>query len=114
MELPTPAVDTVAAGVVEVPDFNSLPLPGDPCRVCGSLEEWTDLLGSRHCGICEVDTLDKALQLAEQAARLRRQAHSRKPAPRIAPGCVAAGRIDTLDLDSKRPLQRLSASLGRA
>jgi hypothetical protein len=28
---------------------------------------------------------------------------SREPAPRIAPGCVAAGRVDMLDVGGNRP-----------
>ena len=67
-ELPTPAADTEA---VEMPDFDSLPLPGEPCPVCGSLEEWTDMLDRRRCGNCERDTLDKATRLAERTAQLR-------------------------------------------
>jgi len=71
-ELPTPTVDTEPANLDSVPDFDSLPLPGNPCPVCGSLEEWTDLLGRRRCGVCERATLDKAIQLADRAARLRK------------------------------------------
>ena len=63
--LPTPAVEPEAAEVEEVPDFDSLPLPGDPCPVCGSLEEWTDLLGRQRCGVCKRATLDKAIQWAD-------------------------------------------------
>ena len=48
-ELPTLTVDPEAVDVVEVPDFDSLPLPGDPCPVCGSLETWWDMLGGGHC-----------------------------------------------------------------
>jgi hypothetical protein len=89
----------------EAVPFDALPLPGPACAVCGSLESWQNLLGRERCGSCDRDGLDKALRLADKAAQLRRQAQPRKPAPRIAPGCVAAGRVDTLDLDSKRPLQ---------
>jgi ribosomal protein S27AE len=104
-ELPAPTVDTEAVEVVEVPDFDSLPLPGKFCPRCGSLEEWTDLLGRQRCGVCERDTLDKATRLAERTAWLCQQAQRQKPAPRIAPGCVAAGRVDILDFGGKRPLQ---------
>jgi hypothetical protein len=69
------------------------------------MEEWQDMLGGRHCGICEADALDKALQLTDKAARLRQQAQQWKPAPRIARSCIEGGGVDTLDLDSKRPLQ---------
>jgi hypothetical protein len=77
-ELPTPVADTEAVEVVEVPDFDDLPLPGDPCPRCGSLEEWADLLGRRRCGVCERATLDKAIQLADRAARLRQKAQRQK------------------------------------
>ncbi len=80
-----PVVDTLAAEWENVADFDSLPLPGDPCPVCGSLEEWTDLLERRRCGVCERETLDKALQLAERVARLRKQAQPRQSAPKIRP-----------------------------
>jgi len=104
-ELPTPAVETKTAAVVGMPDFDSLSLPGDPCPRCGSLEEWADLLGGRHCGVCEADALGKALRLAELAAWLRQQAPPRKLAPKIAPHCVAVGSVDSLDPGDKRPLQ---------
>ena len=94
-----------APGLPEAVPFDALDLSDPACPVCGSLERWQDLLGRQRCGVCEVDTLDKALQLANKAARLRSQAPPRKPALRIAPGCVAAGRVDTLDLDSRRRLQ---------
>ena len=53
--------------------FDELPEPGDGCPACGSLEVWLDLTGGRHCGRCEADKLARSLQLAERAARLRRQ-----------------------------------------
>jgi hypothetical protein len=99
-----PAIPEVV-NVVEMPDFDSLPLPGDPCLRCGSLEKWWDILGGEHCQQCQRATLDKALQLADLAARLRQKAQPRKPAPRIAPGCVAAGSVDILDTDNHRPVQ---------
>ena len=83
--------------------FDDLPLPGSACPKCGGLAEWIDLLGGRHCQICEAETLNKSLRLVELAARLRKQAPARTPAPRIAPGCVAAAPVDTLDLGDKRP-----------
>jgi hypothetical protein len=108
----TPAIPKVAsivaphlASIHEVVPFDDLLLPGPACPRCGSLESWTDILGGQHCGVCERATLDKALRLAERAARLRQQAQQRKPAPRIAPGCVAAGRVDMQDLGDKRPTQ---------
>ena len=79
--------------------------PGTACPRCGSLEQWQDALGRQRCGRCEADTLGRALKLAERAARLRTQAQRRKPAPRIAPGCVPGGSADTQDLKSKRPIQ---------
>ena len=75
------------------------------CPRCGSLEQWQDTLGRQRCGVCEGDTFGKALKLAERAARLRTQAQPRKPAPRIAPGCVPGGSVDTLDPKSNRPTQ---------
>ena len=86
-------------------DFDDLPLPGPACPVCNSLESWTDLLGRERCKVCEANILDKALQLAEKSARLRKQAQPRKPAPRVAPCCVSGGMVDTLDLGDNRPLQ---------
>jgi ferredoxin len=86
-------------------DFDSLPPPGPACPTCGSLEEWQDALGRQRCGVCERAALDKAIQLTELAARLRTQAQSRAPAPRIAPGCVAAVPVDALDLGEQRPSQ---------
>jgi hypothetical protein len=90
-ELATPAADPLAAEWEKVTDFDSLPLPGRPCPQCGSLEMWWDILGSEHCQQCERETLDKSFRLEELAAQLRKQAQPRKPAPRIASGCVAGG-----------------------
>ena len=70
-----------APGLPEAVPFDALPLPGPACPVCGSLERWQDLLGRQRCGVCEAETLDKAMELAERAARLRQQAQPRKPAP---------------------------------
>jgi hypothetical protein len=89
----------------EAVDVEDLPLPGPGCPVCGSLEQWQDALGRQRCGGCEADALGRALKLVERAARLRRQAQQRKPAARIAPGCVPGGSVDTQDLGSKRPTQ---------
>ena len=94
-ELPTPAVDPLAAEWEKVPDFDSLPLPGRPCPRCGSLETWWDILGGEHCQQCERATLEKSFQLTDRAAMLRKQAQPRKPAPRIAPGCVAGGMVES-------------------
>ena len=69
--------------------------PGTGCPVCGSLESWEDALGRTRCGVCEADTLNKALRLVERAARLRKRGQPRKPAPRIAPRCVPASSVDT-------------------
>jgi len=88
--------------------------PGPACPRCGSLEQWQDLLGRQRCGVCEADALGKAIKLAERAARLRQQAQPRKPAPRLAPGCVAVGRVDTLDLDSGKPSQGQPEGFGGA
>ena len=87
----------------EMAPFDDLDLPGPACPVCGGLEKWTAALGRQRCGVCDGATLEKALKLAELAARLREQAQRRKPAPRIAPGCVSGGMADTLDLGDKRP-----------
>ena len=83
--------------------LDRLPLPSSLCPRCGSLAEWIDLMGARHCQECEAGTLEKSLRLAELAARLREQAHAPTPAPRIATGCVAAAPPDALDLGSMRP-----------
>lgn len=98
VEVPTPIIDPEAANADEIPDFESLPPPGDPCPRCGSLEAWENILGRRRCGVCERDILEKAIGLTIRAARLRERAQRQKPAPRIAPGCVAAGRVDILDV----------------
>lgn len=110
-ELSTPAIDALAAGGDDAPDFDSLPLPGDPCPVCGSLEQWTDAIGRNRCEVCERAILDKAIRWADRAARLREKSQLSKPAPRIAPGCVATGRGDILDLAGNRPTQGLSEAL---
>ena len=80
--------------------------PGPACAVCGSLEEWIDLLGGRHCTVCEADTLDKALRLADRAARLRKQARMREPAHLGSHGRVPGGVVDIPDLGNNRPQQR--------
>jgi hypothetical protein len=83
---------------------------GSPCPKCGSLMKWWDILGGEHCQKCDRATLERAVRLADRAARLRRpemQNHgdanrtpsqetslSRNPAPRIDPGCVSAGMTD--------------------
>jgi hypothetical protein len=85
--------------------FDDLLLPGPACPVCGSLEVWTDLLGRQRCGVCERGILEKAMRLVEQAARLRNQISQQEPTPRIAPCCVSGGIVDTLDLNTARPLQ---------
>jgi hypothetical protein len=94
-----------APDLPEAVPLDALPLPGLACPRCGSLESWQDALGRQRCGHCEGDTLGRALKLAERATRLRTQAEPRKPAPRIAPGCVPGGLVDTLDSKSNRPTQ---------
>ena len=84
-----------APDLPEVIPFDDLPLPGPPCPKCGSLEQWQDALGRTRCGVCEADTLHKALRLVKRAARLRKRGQPRTPAPRIVPGCVPAGSVDT-------------------
>ncbi len=42
-----------------------------------------------------------ASELPRPAAR--HSGGTREPTPRIAPGCVSGGMVDTLDLDGKRP-----------
>ncbi|MCE5268283.1 MAG: hypothetical protein LLG00_10405 [Planctomycetaceae bacterium] len=93
-----------APDLPEVVAFDDLPLPGPACPVCDSLESWQDALGRQRCAVCEAGVLDRAMEWAERAARLRKQAPPRKPAPRIASGCVSSGPVDTLDLDGKRSL----------
>jgi hypothetical protein len=107
----TPTVEPNGVDVQDVPDFDSLPLPGDPCPRCGSLEEWADLLGRHRCGVCERDILAKALSWAGRAAKLRERAQRQRPAPRLAPGCVAAGRVDILDVGSNRPMVSIPGAL---
>jgi hypothetical protein len=104
-DVPTMIVDPEETDLGEVPDFDSLPEPGKPCPVCGSLETWWDMRGGEHCQHCERPTLDKAIDWADRAARLREQPQPRKPALPIAPGCVSGGMVDTLDLGSGKPLQ---------
>ena len=53
--------------------FDELPEAGDGCPECGSLETWSDLAGGRHCAGCERAGLERALKLADRAARLRRR-----------------------------------------
>jgi hypothetical protein len=90
----------------EIVPFDALPLPGPPCAVCGSLEQWQDLLGRKRCGVCDADVLHKSLQLVNRATRLRQQAQSRKPAPHEPRCCIPGGQVDILDVDGHRPLQR--------
>ncbi len=87
----------------EAAPFDDLDLPGPGCPMCRSLEQWQDALGRQRCGRCEADALGKALQLAERAARLRKQAQSKKPARHDCAPCVAAGRVDMQDLGDKQP-----------
>lgn len=105
-EMPTPAVETEWAAVVETPDFDNLPVPGEPCARCGSLEKWWDILRGEHCQRCERATLERSIQWADRATRLRKLARPRKPAPRIAPCCGSGGIVDTQDLGHNLPLQR--------
>ena len=76
-----PVVNTEAATLDDVADFDNLPAPGPACAVCGSLESWTDLLGRERCGLCERATLDRAIQLSDRAAWLRKNAQPRKQIP---------------------------------
>ena len=46
--------------------------PGTACPVCGSLTKWWDLLGGKHCQTCHGALLERSLNLADRAARLRR------------------------------------------
>ena len=61
-----PSEPVASRGPTPLPEavpFDDLDLPGPACPACprcGSLEEWIDLLGGRHCGICEPGTLGKA------------------------------------------------------
>jgi hypothetical protein len=96
VELPTPTADPEGADMVDMPDFDCLPPPGDQCPVCGSLEMWWDILGGEHCQRCERAALERSIQWADRAARLWRQAQPRKPTPRITPSCVSGGMVDTL------------------
>ena len=84
-------------------DFDSLPLPGPVCPRCGSLELWQSVAGTRRCCHCDAAALQRSRGLANLAARLREQAPPRMPAPRIAPGCVAAAAVDTLTLATSGP-----------
>jgi len=54
-------------------DFDDLPPPGPACPKCGSLEEWADLLGGRHCGQCQGDLLRRGLDLLDRAEKIRSQ-----------------------------------------
>ena len=54
-------------------EFDDLPEADWTCPHCSGLLWWEDLLGSRHCSACEARKLSRSLELAERAARLRRQ-----------------------------------------
>ena len=69
--------------------------PGPACPVCGSLEQWQDLLGQQRCGVCEDGILNKALQLAQRAAHLRKQTQQQKLASQDNAGDVSGGMVDT-------------------
>lgn len=43
------------------------------CLRCGGIAAWWDLLGGAHCMSCESRALRRSHELAERAARLRRQ-----------------------------------------
>ncbi|MGD0517787.1 MAG: hypothetical protein ABSA26_09660 [Thermoguttaceae bacterium] len=67
-ELPTPVVDPQVADVDEAPDFDSLPLPGDPCPKCQSLELWESMAGGWRCMNCNPPLA--ALRLLDRVSKL--------------------------------------------
>ena len=79
--IPTVAPSVAVCELVALPDdypaWEQAEPPGEPCPACGSLEYWLNLLGGRHCQICEGAKLQRALRLLAVAARIR----SRKPFP---------------------------------
>jgi hypothetical protein len=79
--------------------------PGPGCPVCDSLETWQDAVGRQRCGICERRILDKGLELAERAIRLRKQSQPRKLAHQDSASCDPVGMVDVLDPESDRPVQ---------
>ena len=72
--------------------FDDLPRPGPPCPKCGSLELWQSVAGTWRCCHCDAAALQRSRELADLAARLRKQAQPSKPAPRIAPVALRAAR----------------------
>jgi hypothetical protein len=93
-------------------DLDALPEPGPACPRCGSLELWQSMAGAWRCCHCDAAARQRSRELAELAARLREQAQPGEPAPGVAPGCVAGGRVDILDLQGKRPVQGHLQGLG--
>ena len=52
-------------------DFGELPEADWTCPQCGGLLWWEDLLGGKHCLLCEADKAERADRLAAKTARLR-------------------------------------------
>ena len=44
-----------------------------PCSKCGEIMAWWDILGGRHCSMCEASGLQRSVELIETASRLRRR-----------------------------------------
>ena len=42
-----------------------------PCSICGEIMAWWDILGGRHCMICEAAGLERSVELIQAAARLK-------------------------------------------
>jgi hypothetical protein len=99
----TPANPEKIVSCVDAGPWEEATEPGPGCTVCGSLEQWQDALGRQRCGVCERVALNKGLQLAQRAARLRKLTQPRKPAHQDNAGCVPGGVVDMLDPKGKRP-----------
>ncbi len=57
-------------------DWDSLPEPGKPCPVCGSLDVLWNLLGVPTCQRCHPEKLERSRRLAEKAQRLRQKSRT--------------------------------------
>ena len=108
--------DAVSTPPTEAADAAADPLAGTPCAGWMLRPDWRGRLGWERPDLPEEwrwwargdwEDLPKPI-------RAPRGGDSNKPAPRIAPGCVAGGMVDTLDPSHKRPVQGHLQGLGGA
>ena len=92
VELPTPAVDAECGRRwSRCPTSIACPCPATRARCAAVRRSGPTYSGGSGAECANVQPSTRRLQWADRAARLRQQAQRQKPAPRIAPGCVAGG-----------------------